>query len=389
MNGRRSFLGSAAGGLLVLKPETVFGSQANSTIELGIIGAGGRGVWIGEHFREHTLTRIAAYADPFQDRLETAGQKYSVERSRLYRGVNGYKELLASRVDAVAIESPPYFHPDQVSDSLAAGKHILLAKPAAVDVAGCMRILADGEKAKGKISFLVDFQARAREVFQEGARRVQAGEIGVPVLGQVYFHGGRLHPQDKPGNTEGEARLRNWVFDKVLSGDIIVEQSIHVLDMGNWYRNRRPVKAMGTGGQKGRTDVGDCWDHFIVAYEYADGAKVDFSAGQFTKGFSNFSARIYGTEGTLDTRYNGAVRITGDRPWLGSEKDDTFVGGTIDNLKAFINGIRDGKHVNNVAESVDSNLTAILGRMAAYNRTTVTWDEMMRSNEKLEANLKL
>jgi myo-inositol 2-dehydrogenase / D-chiro-inositol 1-dehydrogenase len=389
MTGRRNFLGSAAGGLLVLKPETVFGSQANSTIELGIIGAGGRGTWIAQHFREHTLTRIAAYADPFQDRLDRAGEKYQVEPSRLYRGLDGYKALLASKVDAVAIESPPYFHPVQVSAALAAGKHILLAKPAAVDVAGCRSILADGEKAKGKISFLVDFQSRARPVFQEGVRRVHSGEIGVPVLGHVYYHAGRLRRQDAPGMSAGEARLRNWVFDKVLSGDIMVEQNIHVLDMGNWFLNARPLKATGTGGRKGRTDVGDCWDHFIVAYDYPDGVKVDFSSAQFTKGYNDLCARIYGTEGTFDAHYGGTIRITGDKPWMGAEKDDTFTGGTIGNLKTFIDSIHNGKYVNNVAESVNSNLTAVLGRMAAYKQATVTWDEMVRSNEKLEANLKL
>lgn len=389
MTGRRTFLGSAAGGLLILKPETAFGSQANSAVELGIIGAGGRGTWIGGHFKEHSLTHLAAYADPFQDRLETAGQKHGVEPSRLYRGLNGYKELLASKVDAVAIESPPYFHPEQAAAALAAGKHIYLAKPLAVDVAGCKSVLATGQKAKGKVSFLVDFQSRAREAFQEAKRRVDAGNIGTPVMGHVYYHASRLNPKHKPGMPAAEARLRNWVFDKVLSGDIIVEQNIHVLDMANYFLKTHPVKAVGTGGRKARTDVGDCWDHFLAMLEYPNGIKVDFSSAQFTKGYNDLCARIYGTQGTLDSHYGGMLRITGDKPWAGVEKDDTFTGGSIDNIKRFIDSVRSGKHVNNVAESVESNLTAVLVRMAAYQERTVTWDEMMRSNEKLEANLKL
>ncbi len=388
MTGRRAFLGTA-GGVLVLKPETVFGSQANSAVELGIIGAGSRGVWIGGHFKEHSMARVAAYADPFQDRLDAAAEKLGVERSRLYRGLDGYRELLASRVDAVAIESPPYFHPQQAAAAVAAGKHVYLAKPVAVDVAGCKSILASAEKAKGKLSFLVDFQTRVRPVFQEAARRVHEGEIGPPVMGHVYYHTGRLRRKDAPGMSAAEARLRNWVFDKTLSGDVIVEQHIHVIDMANWYLQGHPLKAIGAGGRKARIDVGDCWDHFLVMFHYDNAVKVDFSSNQFAKGYNDLCARIYGSEGTLDSHYNSFVRITGDRPWAGTDKDDTFTGGSIINIKNFIESVRSGKPVNNAAESVESNLTSILGRMAAYREAMVTWDEMMRSNEKLEANLSL
>ena len=385
---RRAFLEKAAGGLLLLKPETVFGSQANSAIELGIVGMGSRGNWIGGHFKEHTGARIVAMADAFKDRLETGRQKFNVEPSRCYAGLNSYRELVNSKLDAVAIESPPYFHPEQVAAALAAGKHVYLAKPAAVDVAGCKSILASGEKAKGKLSFLIDFQTRVRPVFQEAAQRIHTGEIGAPVMGHVYYHAGRLRPKDTPGSSAAEARLQNWVFDKVLSGDIIVEQNIHVLDVANWYLKGHPVKAYGAGGRKARLD-GDCWDHFIATFSYPNDVKVDFSSNQFLKGYSDLCIRLYGASGTMDSHYGGYVRMTGDTKWNGTEKDDTFTGGAVTNIKNFVESIRAGKPLNNVAESVESNLTAVLGRMAAYRGGTVSWDEMMRSNEKLEAGLKL
>src|SRR5512142_1826915 len=117
---RREFLSGAAGGLLILKPQTVFGSQANSAIELGIIGCGGRGNWIGGHFVEHTGARVVALADPFRDRLEPTQNKFNVDGSRLYTGLNGYRELVNSKLDAVAIESPPFFHPAQAAEAVAA-----------------------------------------------------------------------------------------------------------------------------------------------------------------------------------------------------------------------------------------------------------------------------
>ncbi len=386
---RRNFLQGAAGGLLILKPATAFGSQANSAVELGIIGCGGRGGWIGGHFVEHTGARIVALADAFPDRLEAARQKFKTDSGRLYKGLDSYRDLLASKLDAVAIESPPYFHPEHAAVAVAAGKHVYLAKPVAVDVPGCKRIMDTGEKAQGKVSFLVDFQTRARPVFQEAAQRVHDGDIGSLVMGHVFYHTGRLKPQSRPGMSAAEARLRNWVFDKRLSGDVIVEQHIHVIDVANWYTQATPARAFGAGGRMARTDVGDCWDHFLVTFWYPRDVKVDFSSNQFVKGFHDMCIRFYGTNGTVDSHYNGSVKIAGDKKWDGGEKDDTFNGGAVANVKAFVESIRTGTLLNNASVSAKSNLTSILGRMAAYRGGTVTWDEMMRSNESLEANLRL
>jgi hypothetical protein len=146
---------------------------------------------------------------------------------------------------------------------------------------------------------------------------------------------------------------------------------------------------MGTGGRKARVDVGDCWDHFLVNFWYPNDIKVDFSSAQFTRGYNDLCIRFYGSKGTVDSHYNGAVRITGDSAWAGVDKDESFRAGAINNIKAFVESIRSGKYLNNVEVSVESNLTAVLGRMAAYREGIVTWDEMMKSNEKLESNLKL
>jgi predicted dehydrogenase len=184
--GRRVFLGSSAGALL-LKPEIAFGSQANSAVEVGIIGAGGRGNWIGDFFAGKAGARVVALADVFHDRLETAQKKFGVPASRAYRGLESYRDLVASKLDAVIIETPPYFHPEQVAAAVEAGKHVFLAKPVAVDVPGCRSIRESGERAKGRLSFLVDFQTRAQPVFQEAAARVHRGDIGTPVLGHVFY----------------------------------------------------------------------------------------------------------------------------------------------------------------------------------------------------------
>jgi myo-inositol 2-dehydrogenase/D-chiro-inositol 1-dehydrogenase len=391
---RRDFFKTAASGILLLRPETVFGSQANSAVEVGLIGCGGRGNWIGAFFPEFAGARVVALADVIRERLDATQASFKVDSSRAHYGPDAYRQLVESKLDAVVIETPPYFHPEQARAAFDAGKHVYLAKPVAVDVPGCRSILETGKLAQGKRSFLVDFQTRSQPVFQEAATRIQRGDIGAPVFAQVFYYAGRPAPdKSKPGMDPGQARMLNFYMDRVLGGDIIVEQNIHVIDVANWFLQGHPVSAHGTGG---RTDwsgtpynTGDAYDHFLVTFQYPNNVQVDFSSNQLTNSFSDLCVRCFGVKGAVDAHYGGLVRITGGSAWTGAEKDDTFRQGAINNVKAFIASIHSGKLVNNVEQAVESNLTAILGRTAAYRNGSVTWDELMKSDEKFEANLKL
>ena len=392
-SGRRSLL-KAAGGVLLLKPETVFGTQANSTVEVGLIGCGGRGNWIGPFFPEFTGARMVALADVIKSHLDSTRDAFKVEPSRAYYGPDAYKELVSSKVDAVIIETPPLFHPEHARAAVEAGKHVYCAKPIGVDVPGCLSFLETGKRAKDKLTFWVDFQSRAQPVFQEVAQRIHRGDLGKVAFAQVFYYAGRPS-KDKgtPGMDPGERRVLNFYMDKALGGDIIVEQNIHVIDMANWYLQGHPLKAFGTGGRTDWSgtefDGGDAWDHFQVSFWYPNNVHVDFSSHQLTRFFSDLCVRCFGIHGAADTHYGGLVRITGENAWLGSEKDDTFRQGAINNVKAFIDSVKNGKNINNAEESVQSTLTAILGRMAAYSGKTITWEEMLKSKERLTADLKL
>jgi len=393
---RRDFLktGAATSGLLLLKPRTVFGYQANSTVELGLIGCGGRGNWIGPFFPEYTGSRIVAFADVIREHLDTTVAKFNASPSRGFYGPDGYKEVVASKVDAVIIETPPYFHPEHARAAVDAGKHVYLAKPVAVDVPGCKSILESGRRAQGKVSFLVDFQTRAQPVFQEAAMRVHRGDVGKPAFVQTLYYAGRPSPdKSKPEMDPGEGRILNFYMDKVLGGDIIVEQNIHVIDVTNWLLQGHPLKAYGTGGRTDwsgtKYDAGDAYDHFVVTYFYPGGVENSFSSNQLTNSFSDLCVRCFGIDGCADTHYGGLVRITGKNAWMGAEKDDTFKQGAVNNVKAFVESIKTGKLLNNAEQAVESNLTAILGRTATYKQAMVTWDEMMASTERWQADLKL
>jgi predicted dehydrogenase len=386
---------TAAAGLLILKPATVFGSQANSAVEVGLIGCGGRGNWLAPFFPEYTGARIVALADVVQEHLDSTVKTFKVDSSRAYYGPEAYKELAHSKLDAVIIETPPIYHPLHAEEAVKAGKHVFCAKPIAVDVPGCQSFQASGKQAAQKnLSFWADFQTRAQEVYQEAAKRVHQGDIGKPAFAQVLYYAGRpVKDRGTPGMDPGERRLLNFFTDKVLSGDIIVEQNIHVIDVANWLLQGHPLKATGTGGRTDWSgtpyDTGDAWDHFQVTYWYGNEVQADFSSNQLTNSFSDLCVRVFGIKGCADTHYGGLVRITGDNAWLGAEKDDTFKQGCVNNIKAFVASIRDGKPINNADQSAESNLTAILGRMAAYQQRLVTWEEMMKSKERLHADLKL
>ena len=186
---RREFMaaGTSALAFSVLNPRLVHGSQANSKIALGLIGCGGRGTWIADYFKSHGGFELVAAADYFEDRVNAFGDKFGIEPSRRFSGLAGYRRLLEGKLDAVAIESPPYFHPEQAAAAIQSGQHAYLAKPVAVDVPGCTTVADAGRSASERsLVFLVDFQTRADPTFREVAKRVHYGEIGriVNALGE-------------------------------------------------------------------------------------------------------------------------------------------------------------------------------------------------------------
>ncbi len=397
---RRGFLKTAVAGagLVLARPETVFGSSANSALQLGLIGCGGRGNNDAGVFIRNTNTQCVALADLFEDRLhETKDsldkrlvnlEKPKIDPSRLYQGPGSAEALLASDVDVVIITSPPYFHPHHLELAVSAGKHVYMEKPVAADTAGALKVVEIGKKAEGKQSIAVGFQIRYSKEFQEVVKRVHEGAIGDIVSGMVYYHTGRLGSRFRQGASDQENRLRNWVFDQVLSGDIIVEQNIHVIDVANWYLQGHPEKAFGTGGRKARVDVGDCWDHFIVTYWYPNDVKIDFSSSQFLKGWGDCRERIFGTKGTADTPYTGNAQITGDNEWK-SESTDNLGGTESSKVTHFVESIHSGKYLNETAQGAESTMTSILGRIAAYEGREVTWDEMLKDySEPVDAGLK-
>lgn len=391
---RRGFLaGATAASFTLMKPERVFGSQANTKVKLGVVGCGGRGRWISNLFLQHGGYEIVAAADYFGDRTDALGEQFKVDAARRFTGLSGYQRLLDTKPDAVVIETPPFFHPEQAMAAAEAGCHVYVAKPIAVDVPGCLTIGAAGKKAtENKKCFLVDFQTRASEFYREAIRRVHAGDIGPLVSGEAVYYCGTTWGGDEVWGANAknpENRLRAWGLDRVLSGDVITEQNIHALDVAAWIVNQDPVKAYGTCGREGRVDRGDCHGNFSVIFFFPKNVVVTFASKQYGTGYDDIGNKMFGPNGTLETHYFGLVRIVGQKSYKGGNQPGLFTEGCVANIAEFHANILKGDCSNpTVAPSVRSNLTTILGRMAAYRHGEATWDEMMKANEKLEFDTK-
>jgi len=386
---RRSFLAGTATAtvLTALKPSLVFGAQANSKIELGLIGCGGRGSWLVPLFEETGLYKFVACADYFQDKVDKVGEKHAIEPSRRYTGLSGYKRLLDSKLDAVVIETPPYFHPQHASDAVDAGKHVYLAKPIAVDAPGCLMIADAGKRATAKKQvFLVDFQTRANEHYRKALQMVRNGDIGRIVMGEAHYPwrgGGRTLAPSTP-----EAQMRSWYNVLPLSGDFIVEQSIHSLDVATWIINADPIRAIGTGGQKLRPK-GSIWDHFAVLYQFPDDVPLSFTCIQTVPEMKDeITARVYGSDGYIQTDYYSDVLVRGKEVYKGANPE-LYTSGAKDNIREFHQFVTQGKFDNpTVDPSVRSNLTAVLGREAGYKHGEITLAELIKDGKRLQPNLK-
>jgi predicted dehydrogenase len=411
--GRRAFLG-AAGGLTILKAQLVRGAEANSAVRIGLLGCGGRGTEDAEGLIMSGGARLVALADMFDDQLAAARSHFGVlaekqgyagvDASQIFRGPRAFEQIVACKeVDAVVLTTPPYFHPQHLAAAVEAGKHVYCEKPVSVDVAGARRVVEIGAKAERRLSLDVGFQLRMAPPFVELVRRIHGGALGEIASGEAHYFCGALDKPAWPGVPPAERRLRNWLHDRVLSGDILVEQNIHVIDICNWVLRGHPVKAVGAGGRKGRTDQGNASSHFSVVFTYPQDVHVGFSSTQFGKGSFDANERFFGPRGNSTSPYAGPVAITGEEPWTwgaGPEAEGakfSITGKFSGNLeqadpekhKAFIESITSGNFHNQAALGVESALSAMLGRMAAYTGREVTWDEMLRANESWDAGIDL
>lgn len=391
---RRGFiLGAAAtAALAIVRPEAVRGAEANSRIEIGIVGHGGRGGWIAKLFKKHGGYQFTAIADYFPQVAQAGGEALGVEKARRFSGLSGYRKLIESKVQAVLLQTPPYFFPEHAAAAVAAGCHVYMAKPVAVDVPGALAIETAGKRAaEQKRCFLVDYQMPTDPVNIEVAKRVREGGIGP--LAQVVTTGICGGFGDPPRTATLESRLQRlvWVNDVALGCDYIGNYDIHALDAAVWVLGKRPVAALGASRICRANPNGDGRDVCSVVYDYADGL-VHNHFGQALKNNTDgeLSVRLYGQAANALLNYWGKAFVRGGpQHYPGGPVESLYEAGAGRNIAAFHQAVTQGRCENEtVRRAVDGVLTCILGREAAARRTRLSMDELLKENRRLEVDLK-
>ncbi len=381
-------------------------------IRIGVIGCGGRGTGAaadalgaatkviypqaGYHTEDlaadATLAsknvKVVALADVFPDRLNSCREQLArlnniIPQEHCFTGFDAYKQLLAvPEVNYVILTTPPHFRPMHLQAAVQAGKHVFMEKPVAVDGPGVRQVIAAGELAKQKgLGVVAGTQRRHLRGYNETIKRLHDGAIGELLYGRAYWNGGTIWVIERqPGWTDMEWQLRNWNYFTWLSGDHIVEQHVHNIDVINWAFNDHPVKALAMGGRQARpgTAQGHIYDHFAVEYEYPNGARMFSQCRQMDGCEGRVGEAVVGTKGTSNCA--NYVKSTDGTLWRFREKD---VNGYQQEHQDLIASIRAGAPLNEARAVAESTLTGIMGRESAYSGRVVEWDTILNSNTKL------
>lgn len=390
---RRDFLRTSTavvvGGTLASSFSGVPGAYAagSDEIRVGVIGCGGRGSGAISNVLEAAEgVRLVAMGDLFRDRLDSSlknlakhGEKAAVPADHQFVGWDAYERVLASDVNYVILATPPAFRPMHLKAAVEAGKNVFTEKPVAVDPAGiktCYEV-ADMAKAKG-LAVVAGTQRRHHAAYLAALERVHGGAIGDITALRVFWNQGGLWTKPRqPGWTDMEWQLRNWLYFTWLSGDHIVEQHVHNLDVGRWaLGDKLPVRVFGVGGRQARTapEYGHIFDHFGLDFEFDNGVHM-LSMCRQQPGTPGLVAEFMkGTKGACDTYDGRQYEITGANAW---RWEGEFTNPYQQEHTDLIASIRKGSPLNELKRVADSTLTAIAGREAAYTGRVVSLDQLM------------
>ncbi len=403
---RRTFLAysSTASVVAALAVPRAVHAAGDDVLKVALIGCGNRGTGAAVNALQVSQNvKLWAMADAFADRLSqsydlltratssTSGvsaavsARVDVPPERRFVGLDAYKQAIDA-VDVVLLCGPPGFRPDHFEYAVQQGKHVFMEKPVGTDAPGVRRVLATAKVAESKgLKVGVGLQRHHEPKYLETIQRLRDGAIGDVRLLRCYWNGGTIkQPVPHDGLTELEFQVRNWYFFTWLSGDHIVEQHVHNLDVCNWIMGSTPVSAVGMGGRQMRTgkNYGDIFDHHAVEYTYADGTKMFSFCRQMPGCEPLVGEFVVGTKGEADV---GGGKILGPDEWSFPRppRNEKVINPYQREHDALFAAIVNGTPHNEAETGAQATMTAILGRMATYSGRTVTWDEGFRSDKVL------
>ena len=359
-------------------------------LKAGVIGCGGRGSGaIYNLLAAANGIKVTALGDTFADRLNIlkgslAKNGQVVADENCFVGFDAYKKVIDSGVDMVIIATPPAFRPIHFQYATEKGVHSFLEKPIAVDPKGYRTIMATAKQAQAKnLSVVCGTQRHHQRPYVEAFQKIQEGYIGEITGGNVYWNQSQLwfRNRDKAW-TDTECMIRDWVNWKWLSGDHIVEQHVHNIDVFLWMSGLKPVKATAFGGRHRRI-TGDQYDMFSVDFEMENGIHMHSMCRQINGCANNVGEFIQGTKGSWNSYEHAIKDLDGNVIWKYDEEAakaqyQQFDPYTLEHVD-WVNHIRKGTMHDEATECAISCLAGVMGRESAYTGATVTWDEMSQS----------
>ncbi len=367
-------------------------------LKAGLIGCGGRGTGAAFNFlNAGDNLQVTALADVFQDRMDRCRQQLKqrmdveIADEKCFVGFDAYQKVIESDVDVVLIATPPFFRPAHFEAAVRARKHAFMEKPVAVDPVGARSIMASARMADSAgLKVVTGTQRRHQRDYITTYEHIKSGIIGEPLSAQCYWNQSRLwHVNRQPGWNDMEAMLRDWVNWNWLSGDHIVEQHMHNIDVINWFTGKHPVKAVGFGGRHRRL-TGDQYDFFSVDFVYEDNTHMHSMCRQIDGCANNVSEQITGTKGSTNCQ-NRISDLNGNVLWEyeypldenGQPSMQAMKNAYDQEIINLVAAIRNNTPLNEAEVCATSTMVAIMGRISAYTGREVTWEEMMNSNLRL------
>ena len=383
--------GAMAGTLPVSRAAHPYGSDA---IKIGLVGCGGRGSGAAAQAMNTTGgdVRLVAMGDVFENRLQQTYRslqgkykdKVDVKDDTRFIGIDAYKRVLDTDCDLVILATPPGFRPLHFEAAVEAGKQIFAEKPVATDAPGVRRFLAANEKAiKKKLAVAVGLQRHHEVAYKETMEKLKGGAIGDIIFCRCYWNGEGVWVRNRQENqSELEYQMNNWYYFNWLSGDHIVEQHIHNLDVINWLMGGPPAKAQGMGGRQVRTgkEHGQIYDHHAVEYTYPNGVKMLSMCRHIPGCWNSVSEFAHGTKGWCDI--SGAKIYDANNKLVWKSEGNSGDGHQEEHHDLF-RSLRAGEKPNEGKYGAESTMTAIMGRMATYSGKELTWDQVFNSDLKL------
>ncbi|MBP7050838.1 MAG: Gfo/Idh/MocA family oxidoreductase [Phycisphaerae bacterium] len=386
---RRDFIKTSAAGMagVLAAQNVIFAASAPRKFRVGLIGSGGRGTGALDNCAEAIKIigaelEVVATADWFKERAENAGKKYNVPASQCFGGGEAYKNVLASNADVVIIATSPNFRPVHFEAAVKAGKHVFMEKPVAVDPPGGRKIIAAGEIAKQKgLAVVAGTQRRHQASYLRIQHAVANGAIGQIAGGAIYWCGGALWFQTKkPGESDADYMVRNWVSFTEMSGDHLVEQHVHNIDVANWYIGHPPTSALGFGG-RARRKTGNQFDFFSIDFDYGEGCRIHSMCRQINGTDGGVREFFRGTNG--ETWGDGGLKASKQVSVPQFPENNPYVQEHID----LLNSIIADKPLNEARSVAESTLTAIMGRISAYTGKLVRWKDVVENETSPWYNL--